>query len=171
MRKRYALVPQQTDHTCGIACLQTVARLLKSPVFPTRYMKPRLGTTVRDGTSVAAMTNWAKQRLPFESAGENTWTGGLAIALTSYLEEDQTETGHYEVFLGRIDDRIVSWCPWLATVSTLPEAEIRWQAHPHHPHETTYTRWSLNFRHHYSEKDLLVFAGMTAPKRLALPPP
>lgn len=168
MKKLPKLIYQRKEYTCGIACLQTVARLLGKPVFPTVFMEKRLGTTARTGTPENKMAEWAKHRLPLESVGENLWDGQLAIALVTRTDEDGTSEAHYEVFLGRLNNRIVSWCPYLATLRFVRHDRMEWRTYLSNQY---HVKWSLNFKHRYSERELLKFLGMTGTGRLCLPAP
>ncbi len=152
MQTSLSLVRQSKDYTCGIACLQTVARLTGRTVLAADVMELMLQTDVETGTKPGRLVQWAQMHLPFESAGEGLWQGQLAIALVDLREPDGTTEPHYEVLLGRLNRHVVAWCPYYATLRLLAESEVLWKTRQA---GQRYARWSLNFRHRVSGTHLL----------------
>lgn len=99
-------VRQLDDYSCGPAALATVSKIYQ------------LGLTYDDlhfeadpdplvGTSEQVMTRITADFFPAETAGENTYQGGVAIACII-----QGGEGHYVVLLEKENDKVIYYDPY-----------------------------------------------------------
>jgi hypothetical protein len=99
-------VRQLDDYSCGPACLATLSNIYESGLSYEEcrdYANPDPAV----GTDHNLMAFICDQYMPFDSAGEGSYHGGVAIALVT-----QENEGHYVVFLAQEKDKVVYYDPY-----------------------------------------------------------
>ena len=134
-------VPQRDDYSCGAACLATVARLYQMGTADYAAFRALLEPDPETGSCALKMAEISRGFLPVESIGEDSYTGGIAIA---NITEDE---GHYVVFLCRKGDRVIYYDPYEHDVLVKDIDQINWMSDPSWTSKTGYhlKRWSINF--------------------------
>lgn len=127
---------QKRNFTCGIAAMATISQLLGLN-FPKGTLLSNVGAKPEVGTENEDIINWALEHMPVHSHGENSYSGGLALA---NIQNKDSGIGHYVVFLGQKDGRLRYWCPLLGDVFESAEDEIVWKNST-----GDVCRWSVNF--------------------------
>ena len=100
------LIRQQDTISCGPACLASAAKIFNiAAAYPdlraTLNPDPVIGSVNEEVADLCART------LPYLSAGENTYTGGLAVANIMFEGE-----GHYVLFLQKQGDEVLYYEPF-----------------------------------------------------------
>jgi hypothetical protein len=129
-----AFVRQQDDISCGPACLATVANLYKVTTVDYDFFRGLLKPDPAVGSCNFQMAAVSEKYLPFRSAGEDSYAGGIGVA---NITEDE---GHYIVFLSLQDDEIVYYDPYDHKIFTKALSSLNWISESGH-----LTRWSVNF--------------------------
>lgn len=127
-------VRQQDDYSCGAACLATVARIYDVTGADYDRLRNELLPDPSVGTSNADMETVSRRYLPVTSAGERSYTGGIAIA--NILEDE----GHYVVFLCRERDQVIYYDPYDHALVQDDIKNIRWVSEAEKSQE-----WAINF--------------------------
>lgn len=128
-------VRQEDGFSCGVACLATIAKLYEIPEVDYTLLRQLLAPQPQEGISNKKMIDISKTYLPFESAGENCYTGGIAIA---NITEDE---GHFVLFLCRENDRVIYYDPYEHKLIESRLSDINWVS------ETERLKnWAINFQ-------------------------
>ncbi len=129
---------QQDDHSCGPACLATVARLYKADIsLSYDFFRRLLNPSPTTGSDNLLMADIAKEHLPFIAAAENIYHGGIAVANILHPENGE---GHYVVFLSKRNEDIIYYDPYDHEIHAEQEKNIQWLSETGH-----LKRWSINF--------------------------
>ena len=149
MIKTFEFARQTTRYTCGPAALCAVGALLGR-----KFEEHNVARDVKAqdfiGVCNKEMEHWAQQNLPVHSFGENSYHGGLAIA---NIRNEYSGIGHYVLFLGKRNNTIRYYCPFLGKTVTRHEDDLSWQNS-----DGSIKKWSINF-----ETDLDFFAIQILP--------
>lgn len=127
-------VRQPDGYTCGPACLASVARLYGISDTGFDALRQALSPNPQTGSDNMDMAAVAASCLPFVSAGEDNYTGGVAVANIMQGE------GHYVVFLCREDDRILYYDPEFHEFAIKKIDDIDWVSESGH-----LKKWAINF--------------------------
>lgn len=154
-------VRQQDDYSCGPASLATVAKLYEVGLDYDEIRKLVQPSPV-DGTSQPKIAEVAAKILPFETAGEATYQGGIAVA--NIMQEGE---GHYVVFLAKEGDKVVYYEPYWHELVVEDITKIEW-----HSGDNRVQKWSANFAplKDMSIDDWLKYAEPKAPAAASAPP-
>ena len=137
------LVPQRHNYDCGVAALATVARIQgKGEALPYDKCQDLLQAQPGSGTDEDRLREVSENYLTVQSAGENTYDGGLAIACIWFYEtKPTTGSAHLVVFLG-VDENgdVHYYCPHRDRIvqEELSGLELRNTA-------GTHNNWTINF--------------------------
>ncbi|MBI1215532.1 MAG: hypothetical protein GC185_06915 [Alphaproteobacteria bacterium] len=127
-------IRQQDEISCGPACLATVAKLYGVDDVDYAFFRGLLKPDPAVGSCNFQMAEVSEKYLPFKSAGEDSYAGGVGVA---NIMEDE---GHYVVFLNLEGDEIVYYDPYDHKIFTKALSSLNWISESGH-----LTRWSVNF--------------------------
>ncbi len=136
MHKNFTFPRQTTRFTCGPACLAAVSMLFGKPIKEDNIAQEVAAEDFL-GTKTGAMDEWSCANLPYKSAGEGTYSNGLAIA---NIRRKESGTGHYVLILGKKNDVIRYYCPLIGETVDAPEKDIMWINS-----NGSLKKWSINF--------------------------
>lgn len=130
----FLFVRQQDEISCGPACLSTVAKLYGVAGVDYPFFRGLLDPCPKVGSCNFKMADVSRAYLPFESAGEDAYAGGIAVA---NITEDE---GHYVVFLHLDGDSLVYYDPYDHDIFTKPLSSLNWISESGH-----LRRWAINY--------------------------
>lgn len=128
-------IRQPDDFSCGVACMTTIANIYGITGADFDALRKILNPTPEYGVPNEDMIKTAKNWPCFESAGENIYTGGVAIA---NIFDDE---GHFVVFLKQEDDQILYYDPHDHILVTKHVDDIVWVSG-----DGLHLRWVINFK-------------------------
>ncbi len=97
---------QRDEFSCGPACLASAAALYGAARVDYEKLRTLLAPNPVTGSDNFDMARVAAEHLPFVSAGEDCYTGGVAVA--NIIQEE----GHYVLFLRREGARVLYYDPY-----------------------------------------------------------
>lgn len=97
---------QRDEYSCGPACLASAAALYNITAPDYDKFRTALNPNPVTGSDNLDMAAQAEKYLPFVSAGEDIYQGGIAIA--NIIQEE----GHYVLFLCRAGERVIYYDPY-----------------------------------------------------------
>jgi hypothetical protein len=127
-------VRQQDDYSCGPASLATVAKIFGVDISYDD-MRAIVKPDPQKGTTQAKIAEVAGKLLPFETEGENTYKGGVAVA--NIMQEGE---GHYVVFLAREGDTVIYYEPFWHELVVADIKTLDW-----HTEDDRADKWSAGF--------------------------
>lgn len=126
---------QKDDISCGPACLASVAKLYGVLDVDYEFFRKLMNPDPAVGSCNIKMAEAASHHLPFDSVGENTYKGGIAIA--NVLDRGE---GHYILLLARKDDDVIYYDPYDHDIRKAPIASLEWVSESGH-----LRNWAINF--------------------------
>ncbi|HYD17891.1 MAG TPA: cysteine peptidase family C39 domain-containing protein [Patescibacteria group bacterium] len=130
---------QLDDHSCGPACLATVAKIYGSTASYSE-VRELLAPDPRTGTPQEVLAFQASKFAPQADFGAHTYNGGVAIA--NIMQEGE---GHYVVFLAREGDLVLYYEPYYHEFVIAPLASIVWDDGNWEPGSARESHWTVNF--------------------------
>lgn len=126
---------QQDEFSCGPACLATVAKIYGIGNVDYQFFRNSLNPIPTVGSCNLKMVDVSRAHLPFESAGEDSYKQGIAVA--NIIDGGE---GHYVVFLARKGDKIIYYDPYEHDIVVTTMEKMKWISESGH-----LKRWSINF--------------------------
>jgi|GEM_PF-1149388 len=131
-----AFFTKQADaYSCGPACVASAAKLYGKTNVVYDDVRRQLSPDPVIGSKNEDVAELCKNRLPFSSAGENTYTGGVAIA--NIIQDE----GHYVLFLKQEGDDIVYYDPYHHELVVDKLNQVEWISESGH-----LKNWSINLQ-------------------------
>ncbi len=124
---------QRDEYSCGPACLASAAALYQITSADYDKFRADLRPNPRTGSDNFDMAAEAEKHLPFVSAGEDIYQGGIAIA--NIIQEE----GHYVLFLCREGARVIYYDPYHHVFIEDDIAAIEWISESGH-----LKKWCIN---------------------------
>ena len=153
---------QLDDHSCGPACLTTVARIYGAGET---YDKIRslLNPSPATGTPQETMQQIGGTLAPLETAGAHSYTGGVAIA--NIIQEGE---GHYVVFLAREGDHVLYYEPYYHELVIDHIDSIVWDSGTWEPGSARASHWTANYAP-VNDNNFEKWLAMAEPKQTLVP--
>lgn len=127
------LFRQRDEYSCGPACLASAAALYSIASVDYGKFRDILSPNPQTGSDNFDMAAAAEAHLPFVSAGEDCYAGGIAIA--NIIQEE----GHYVLFLCGEAGRVAYYDPYHHELCEESLADIEWISESGH-----LKRWCIN---------------------------
>lgn len=124
---------QRDEYSCGPACLASAAAVYQIKQVDYDKFRTALKPHPQTGSDNFDMAAQAAAHLPFVSAGEDIYAGGIAVA--NIIQEE----GHYVLFLCREGGRVIYYDPYHHTLVEEDIAAIEWISESGH-----LKKWCIN---------------------------
>lgn len=127
-------IRQHDEYSCGPACLAAIAKIYDVGIDYAHLCK-ETDYYPYNGTLQTTMDELSRKYMPFDGAGENSYTDGIAIACVF-----QNGYAHYVVLLCREDDKVLYYDPYAHefVVDKLDNIHWAWG-------EGYISQWSVNY--------------------------
>lgn len=131
-----AFFTRQADaYSCGPACVVSAAKLYGKTDVAYDDVRQLLSPDPIIGSKNEDVAELCKNRLPFSSTGENTYTGGVAIA--NIIQDE----GHYVLFLKKEGDDVIYYDPYHHELVINKLDQVEWISESGH-----LKNWSVNLQ-------------------------
>lgn len=127
---------QRDEISCGPACLATVAKLYNVKDVDYDFFHALMDPDPAVGSCNFKLAAACEKYLPFDSAGEDVYKGGIAIA--NVIDRGE---GHYILLLGKKGGDVVYYDPYDHAIRTEPVARLDWISESGH-----LKKWAVNFK-------------------------
>ena len=154
---------QLDDHSCGPACVTTVARIYGAR-DTYEEIRARLNPSPATGTPQDSMQRIGGSVAPLETTGAHTYTGGVAIA--NIMQEGE---GHYVVFLAQEDSKVLYYEPYHHELVIDHIDNIVWDCGTWDPGSDRASHWTANYAP-LDDNSFEKWLAIAEPKQSPAPP-